>query len=46
MQLRKGGRVRRDLLAVCFLGGSGEGGRRNKAVQAARMDGGGRADEG
>lgn len=26
------GRVRRALLAVCFLGGSGESGRRNKAV--------------
>lgn len=32
MQFRKGGRGRRDLLAVCFLGDGGESGRGNKAV--------------
>lgn len=46
MQLRKGGRVRRALLAVCFLGGSEESGRGNKAVEAARVDGAVRLDKG
>jgi len=46
MQLRKGGRVRRDVPAVCFLRGSGEGSRGNKAVQAACVDGGVRLDDG